>query len=386
MQWLRPSQWPRQLPRLSPLHLPEGVRAGEGRGDLQCVARALCRFRWVPFDAVPAAERRAYVRLQLLAWSPFEDSGYAVVNGRDGVMAFAWDQRAFEQRAQAAGLPTQPARTLPETLLLPAHDEGVVLRACSAGVEAQVWRSRQLVASRWWSDTPDAAAWLNFQRSAGVPAAAQVQQPPACEPGTAAAWLDEPWAPVLTLSAMMERARMRVHAVAATLLALLLLPTLWLLHANWALAQQVDALEAEKAQLTAQTEPVLKARSQALAAMAGLDTLLAAVSHPDAVTLLSHVATLLPRDGSRIRKLDMDGRRLRLVLGVPAGTPRIAYVRALEGGGWLQDVREDTQDVTPGTVALSAEIRGHTPPTAAAAQAPGAAAPRPAPAASGAVR
>ena len=37
---------------------------------------------------------------------------------------------------------------------------------------------------------------------------------------------------------------------AATLLAALLLPTLWLLHANWAVAQQVDALEAEKAQLT----------------------------------------------------------------------------------------------------------------------------------------
>ncbi len=362
------------------------MRAGEGRGDSQCLARALCRFRWVPHDAVPAAERRAYVRLQLLAWSPFEDSGYAVVHGRDGVMAFAWDQRAFAQRAQAAGLPTRPARTLPETLLLPAHDDGVVLQACSIGVEAQLWRSRQLVASRWWPDVPDAAAWLNFQRSAGVPAAAQLQQPPACDAGAGPAWLDEPWAPVLTLSAMMERARLRVHAVAATLLAVLLLPTLWLLQANWAMAQQVDALESEKARLTAQTQPVLTARSQALAAMASLDTLLAAVSHPDALTLLGHVATLLPGDGSRIRKLEMDGRRLRLVLAVPAGTPRITYVRALEGGGWLQDVREDTQDATPGTVALSAEIRGNGPPAAATAQAPGVAAPLPSPAASGMAR
>jgi hypothetical protein len=326
------------------------------------------------------------VRLQLLAWSPFEDSGYAVVDGRDGVMAFAWDQRAFEQRAQAAGLPVQPARTLPETLLLPAHDDGVVLQVCSTGFEAQVWRGRQLVASRWWPDTPDVAAWLNFQRSAGVPPSAQLQQPPPCDPGAGPGWLDEPWAPVLSLSAMIERARLRVHAVAATLLAALLLPTLWLLHANWALAQQVDALEAEKVQLTAQTQPVLTARSQALAAMASLDTLLAAVSHPDALTLLSQVATLLPGDGSRIRKLEMDGSRLRLVLGVPAGTPRITYVRALEGGGWLQDVREDTQDTTPGTVALSAEIRGNGPPTAATVPAPGMAAPPPKPAASGAIR
>jgi Tfp pilus assembly protein PilN len=362
------------------------VRAGEGRGNSQCLARALCRYRWVPYDAVPAAERRAFVRLQLLAWSPFEDNGYAVVRGRDGAMAFAWDQHAFEQRAQAAGLPTQPVRTLPETMLLPAHDDGLVLQACSAGVEGQVWRGRQLVCSRWWPDAPDTAAWLNFQRSAGVPAAAQVPEPPALDPGCGPAWLDEPWAPVITLNAMIERARLRVHAVAATLLAALLLPTLWLLHANWAVAQQVDALEAEKSQLTLKAQPVLTARSQSLAVLASLDTLLAAVSHPDALTLLSHVATLLPGDGSRIRKLEMDGRRLRLVLAVPAGTPRIGYVRALEGGGWLQDVREDTQDATPGTVALSAEIRGNAPPPSAAAQAPGATAVKRGTALSGASR
>jgi hypothetical protein len=152
------------------------------------------------------------------------------------------------------------------------------------------------------------------------------------------------------------------------------------------MAQQLDALEAEKAQLTLQAQPVLTARSQSLAAMANLDTLVATVSHPDALTLLSHVATQLPGNGSRIRKLELDGRRLRLVLAVPAGTPRIAYVRALEGGGWLQDVREDTQDATPGTVALSAEIRGNAPPTAAALQAPGVAVPRTSPAASRAAR
>jgi len=364
---LRRPRLRRPPPRHSALHLPEGVRAGQGRGELQVLARALCRFRWVPYVAVPPGERRAYVRLQLLAWSPFGDSGYALVNGRDGAMAFAWDQRAFEQRALAAGLPAQPARTLPETLLLPAQQDGVVLQACSTGVEAQVWRNRQLVASRWWLEVPDSAAWLNFQRSAGVAPGAQVEQPPAIHRAHEPAWLDEPWAPVLSLSAMLERARVRTHLVAASLLAALLLPTLWLLHANWLLAQDIDALEVEKAQLMSQAQPVLTARNEALADMAKLDTLLAAVSHPDALTLISHVAKLLPGDSSRIRKLEMDGRRLRLVLAVPAGTPRITYVRALEGGGWLQDVREDTQDETPGMVALSAQIRGDGAPKVAAA-------------------
>jgi hypothetical protein len=356
------------------------VRAGEGSGETQCLARALCRFRWVPYDAVPPAERRAFVRLQLVTWAPFEASGYAVVTGRDGAMAFAWDQRAFEKRALGAGLPPQPDRTLPETLLLPAHDEGVVLQACSDGMEGQVWRSRQLVASRWWPEAPDVGAWLNFQRSAGVPPGAQVQQLPAVDVSGSPQLLDEPWAPVVTLQAMVERTRLRRHALAAALLAALLLPTLGLLHANWVLAQEIDALEVEKTKLAAEAQPVMTARTQALAAMAQLDTLITLVDRADALTLLSHVGAQLPGDGNRIRNLEMDGRRLRLVLAAPAGTPRIIYVRALEGGGWLQDVREDTQDATPGMVALAAEIRGSRPLAPATTSASAAPSPSAAPA------
>lgn len=342
------------------------MRAGEGRGDLQCLARALCRFRWVPYEGVPPAERRAFVRLQLVAWSPFAESGYAVVSGAEGAMAFAWDQQAFAKRALAAGLPPQPPRILPETLLRPARDEGVVLQACSVGVEGQVWRGRQLVASRWWPAVPDTSAWLNFQRSAGVAPVAQFEQPPPIDAGDPQPLLDAPWAPVQTLSAMEEHARLRQHALAATVLSALLLPTLWLLHANWVVAQEVEVLEAEKANLTAQAQPVLTARSQALVAMAQLDLLATVVAHPDALSVLSHVSARLPGDGNRVRNFELDGRRLRLVLAVPAATPHIAYVRTLEGGGWLQDVREDTQDSAPATVALSAEIRGDHAPSAAA--------------------
>lgn len=345
------------------MHLPDGVRAGDGSGELQCLARALCHFRWLPYEAVPAVERKAYIRLQLVTWAPFESSAYAVVSGSDGAMVFAWDRLAFERRALGAGLPTRPAVVLPETMLLPAHDQGVVLQTCNSGVEGQVWRGRQLVASRWWSEVPDASAWLNFQRSVGVPAGAQLQQVPALDAAGSPQLLDEPWAPVLTLQAIEERARLRQHALAAGLLAAMILPTLGLLHANWVLAQQNAALEAQKTQLTMQAQPVLTARRQALAAIAELDRLLALVGHPDTLSLLSHVDNHLPKDGIRARSFEMDGRRLRLVLTVPTGTPRITYVRALEGGGWLQNVREDALDATPGAMALSAEIRGDRPPS-----------------------
>lgn len=357
------------------------MRAEQGRDGVQRVARALCRFRWVAYDGVPPAERPAYVRLQLLAWSPFAESGYALARARDGAMAFSWDQRAFAQRAATAGLPVQAAQTLPETLLLPAHENGVVLQACVLGVEGQFWREGQLVASRWWPDIPDAAAWLNFQRSAGVPPDAQVEQPPRIDPDAQPVWLDEPWAPVSTLSSMLERARLRWHLAAAALLAALLLPTLWLWHAYWSVSGDIQALAAEKALLTEQAQPILKARNQALTALTQLDTLRAVVSHPDALSLLGHLAAQLPADAGRVRNLELDGSRLRLVLAVPAaGGPRIAYVRALEGGLWLQNVREEAQEAGPGTVALTAQIRGNEPmvapkpdaarPAASAASAP----------------
>ena len=339
------------------------MHAGQGRGDVQRVARALCRFRWIGCAGVPPAERQAYVRLQLLAWSPFADSSYALATADDGVMAFAWDQRAFEQRALAAGLPAQAAHTLPETLLLPAHEHGVVLQACSLGVEGQFWRAGRLVASRWWPETPDTAAWLNFQRSAGVPPQAQLPQPPHIDGDAPPAGLDEPWVPVATLSSMLERARLHWHLAAAVLLAALLLPTLWLAHAHWRVARDIEALAAEKAQLTEQAQPVLTARSQAMAALTQLDALAATADHPDALLLLDHLAAQWSPDGSRLRSLELNGRRLRLVMTVPAGgASRIAYVRALEGGGWLHDVHEDAQDASPGAMALSAEIRGNAPP------------------------
>ncbi len=145
---------------------------------------------------------------------------------------------------------------------------------------------------------------------------------------------------------------------------------------------RTDARRDDRAQpaLEARAQPILAARSEAVAALATVDAWAAAVARPDALQLLQHLAGRLPGDGSRIRNLEWEGPRLRLVLAVPAATPRIAYVRALEGGGWLRNVREETQEAAAGTVALAAEIRGPAPAGAAAA----AAAPAPARAAAAA--
>lgn len=328
------------------------------------VARALCRFRQIDFGGLAPADRMPFLRTQLMAWSPFDDSAYAIVMASDAAIVFAWDQRDFEQRARAAGLAPRPGRVWPETLLLAPRPDGPALQRCSLGVEGQVWRDGQLRASRWWPQAPDAAAWRNFQRSGGVPAHAQSELPPAATADGGPDWLPQPWAQPQTLDDMAERSRLRLHAMAALAAAALLLPTLWLAQAHWSVSRERVELDTRGAALATGAQPLLTARTESLTALATLDALVSIVERPQALDLLTHLSRHLPADGSRITRLEWDGSRLRLALAVPPGTARITYVDALEGGGWLRDVREDSQDAAPGAVVLAAEVPTARPPAA----------------------
>ena len=304
------------------------MRAGSGGVRLQLIARGLCHVRFVPHGDVPPADRAAHLRTQLLAWQPFDVAGYALVDGEHGTTVWAWDQAAFAARADAAGLPTQPPQVLPETLVRPAHGDGVALSRCTAGVEAQVWQAGQLVASRWWPQAPDVTAWRNFQRSAGVKPEQQQPELPALPEGEPP-WLDAPWAWPQTPAGMAERARLRTHAAIAVVAALLVLPTLALLHTRWQLGQSIDALEQARTELQAQALPLTAARGEAMASLATLDAIRARVEHPQALTLLAHLGQHLPADGSALRSLEWNGRQLQLELSAPAATPRITYVQEI---------------------------------------------------------
>jgi Tfp pilus assembly protein PilN len=341
------------------------VQRPEGRASLQIVARALCRVRVIPLSGIPVGDRQNYLRTQLTAWAPFDDSAFAIAMFSGHAVAWAWDQQAFEERARAAGLPTRPPQVWPETLLLPRGTDGTTLQRCCIGVEGQVWRAGQLAASRWWPQPPDPAAWLNFMRGAGGADASGAEDPatasaaalvPELPAGDEADWRDRPWAEVSSLSSLLERARLRGHALAAVTLTLLLLPTLWLAQARWSVGQEVDALRTQIDALGAGAQPLIGARNEALAALSTLDAFTQVVDRPDGLALLAHLAERLPADGNRVRNLEWEGLRLRLVLAVPSGASRIRYVEALEGGGWLHNVREDSQGTGPGTVALVAEI------------------------------
>jgi hypothetical protein len=345
-------------------HLAAGTIA-DGSVDRrapQIVARSRCRFLRVGYGGLPAADRRRHLEVQLAAWAPFADLGHALIEGPQGCAVFAWDAAALAVQARAAALPWPTPQVWPESLTIapPAGANGeasLQLVPCREGCEARLWRSGELIASRWWPQWPDTEAWLNFQRGASVPESARRETPPAALDWPGVAALSRPWATPTTPQALRQRQQLPRHALAAFGLLALLLPTLWLAADLWRIQDTNQALAARLQQLEADAQPVLRSRADALEGLAALGTLGPVFNQGDPLVLLAHLSQRLgAAGGAVVRELDWNGTRLRLVLAVPAARPRVGYVQALEEGGLLRDVREDTQDVEPGLLALVAEL------------------------------
>lgn len=337
--------------------LSQETRQHSGGPAATVLARSRCRYLYVPYQGLPAAERRNRLQLELQVWAPFEDCAAALVETPQGCMVFAWDATALAEATRGAA-PTLP--TLPETLLRPRLADGVALQACVEGFEGQVWQQQVLLASRWWPQRPDAAAWLNFQRGASV------QSPlPLPEPAAQAPALDVPWAWPSTPQGWREAQRLRWHAGVGAVALLLLLPTLWLGLGWWQTRARTEALQLQAAQIEPALQPVLRVRSDALQGLAALESTSQLLDRVAPLDLLAHLSRQLPADGAVLRQLEWEGKRLRLVLAMPARASRTAYVKALEEGGWLRGVREEAQEAEPGTLALVAELA-----TATAAGAP----------------
>ena len=363
MQWAA-LKWRPTLDGRSVWHLsttaPGSLSASRSR--VHVVARSLCRFRYVSLQGLPAAERLNALQVELQAWCPFDEPRYALVQDAKGYAVWAWDAQQLSARLVAPTGSVAPALIWPESLLQPppgtAGAAALRLLACREGCEGQFWQGPRLLASRWWPAWPDAAAWANFQRSAGVPAALRQVQTPTPQTWPGQPRLQRPWAMPTTPHAQRDRQRVRWHATVAATTLLLAAPTLWLGVGWWRTADEVAALNSRMRTLETELEPVLKLRADALQGMTALDTLGAAWGHTDVLPLLAHLSERVAAAGGGVVKdLEWADGRLKMSLDVPASTPRVAYVRALEEGGLLRGVREDSQEGTRGGLVLSAEVQ-----------------------------
>lgn len=327
------------------------------------VARSRCRYRWVACDTVPAADRPALLRVQLQAWAPFEESAWALVETPEGYMVWAWDAAALAEAASRKGLAVPDALNgpspLPETLLHARTEAGVLIVPLLEGCEGQWWKGGRLIASRWWPSWPELASWQNFQRSTG----AEVLEPLPPEPSvTGAQMLGTPWAWPQSPQAQAQSRRLRWHAGAAAVAALLLVPALWLAVEGWHAWEAGSQLRARAATLEATLRPTLALRSDISTGLAAVESMSSLMGRPAPLPLMAHLAGRWPGDGTVLRALEWDGSRLRLALSVPPNRPRVAVIQALEDGGWLRNVREEAAgEGESGWLVLVADVQPPTP-------------------------
>lgn len=293
------------------------LRKGGRFGGVQWVVpRARCQYRQLDMTAIPARQRASAARLALAAQLPAPDA-LSSVAWRQGVAhAWIWIDPPPE-------FATGRRRWIPESLLVPPpRESGARILQLSAGVEAQVWKDGELVASHWWPRMPDDQGWGRFLRSAGLD---QTTPLPAAEPFV---WLASPWAeqPREWMPGSVD-AQERVAWVAAA--ALVALVAGWQLTAlaRWHVASERLAQRLEVAR--AEVAPVLEARERAEHAQAEAQRLRELQLGLSDYDLMAQVVSALP-EGAQLASWRREPGRLVTVVNGGDGDPRTfvtAFVR-----------------------------------------------------------
>ncbi len=329
----------------------EGEAAGRwGRTSL-VVSRELCRLKWFALAHVPAGERADALRVQALAWQPFDESALCLVLSGEEGLAVAWDARLVREALADRGLLPQRCRILPEVLLRAAGTDGARLVRMSQGVEAQVWRGGRLVASRWWPDAPAPEAWRLFSQSLSGNAATW-PLPPLEE---APPWLSKPWAMALADQANDQAQESRIVnvALAALLFCVGLVGAQW-----WNVDRALREQRAANADMRSSLGPVLAERDAAVQrnaeAMQWAQWLVPTVLP---VELFEGLHEALAKRQVLVKELDWRGDRLRMGLQVPSTLPRSELLKGLQGVRQFANPTEVRVDSARDLVWLDVDLR-----------------------------
>lgn len=305
------------------------------------IARSL--FRTLRFDlsAQPEGQRRAALRGQILAWSPFERNGLLAALKGDTGLAFAWDQAEMDRVLPSAARGRRLV-LLPEFVLQEPMQEGLRLQQGLEGFEAQQWHAGMLVASRWWPALPDAQVWADFGReTAALRAGLGLPQLPAAPPAAVPArWRRRPWLATYPPEAAVSgfsRAEQRVLAALGCGMVAL---TAMGLHQVFDQQRALDHWRDEQTRLREAIGPALTARDQALQLAGRAAALEAALRGVQPLELLTVLAQTLPARGVVLKELDYNNLRLVIGLELAPEVQRSQIVQALQSTAWFNDVKE----------------------------------------------
>jgi hypothetical protein len=304
---------------------------------------------------IPARERRAVLRNLLLAWSPFDQSGYAVVLKGERALAWAWD--AQQLRDGFAAVQAKEMGCMPEGLLRrPPVADGIRWVRCLDGVELQVWRGGLPLASRWWAQRPGHDEHLAFLRGLGELADGLAELPD--EPS----WQARPWAEPLGVDALTSTfSRLEQLATGVAMLGLVALSAAQARELVTA-HQEHQAVSAELEQARLAAAPVLVARDRALAQARELDALARQLTAAQPLEVMQHLAELLPARGIVLKEFELNGSKLRVGFELPPAMARSAMVRDLQAGAWFTGVSEVRETAGRNWVTFEMTLSSASPP------------------------
>jgi len=349
-----------------------GVEAGAGRQAGRrplLLSRGLYRQKTFDLSRLRAADRMQSLRLQVLAWAPFDGAAYLV--GLDGpsALVFAWDARALKALLESAQADTARA-VVPEGLHRATLQEGIRLHACLDGYEAQAWRAGRLMDSRWWPQVPEAASWATFTRAQGLAAPGTVAPDLLATP-----WTRRPWTTTVSLERLGQMGPRWEYWLGLGALCTL---AAWGGHEGhrWYAAQQLlQQARAQAGELAERAAPQMKARDEALVLADRANRLAQALTAPAPLEVLEQLALGLPARGVTLQELVLEGRNLRISLLLGPEVQRAAVVQQLRASGYFAEVVEARDQAAGGAVTFELKLGD-----SAAALKPNAAASSPVPA------
>ncbi|MFN7521476.1 MAG: hypothetical protein ACK5VV_13760 [Lysobacteraceae bacterium] len=327
----------------------ETLRAG-GRVMEWVVPRAQCLFFTLDVAKVPAKRHESYAALAVKRMAPFAAPDWHAITRRGQMMVWAWPKAVLEVASDGGPTWSTGDRAIPEAILRgePGEDDAQLV-ACDAGFDARLWRRGLLVASQWFPQVPDAAAWVEFLRGAGADAHDAVPMP------TAGGWRESPWsAPsraAFAVDGWRHFGRSAVLLAASIVVALLA----WPMGSGLRHAVEATLVEGRIEALSEQLSSVLDRRDAALGALDETHALLALRARQPQSRLLAALERALGPQGIHAREWDFQrGSRLRLVLSAPGADPQ-ALVTALMSTGMLDDVRVEPGNEA-GQMVVQAEL------------------------------
>lgn len=151
------------------LQTAQGVTTlmAEQPGSIWIVARALCVFRLLDVDNVPASRRAQVISAQIPLLSPYKTPGFWFCVQEGEAKIWIWDESL---RGTLTTSEDKNCLVVPESCYSPAKSKGTFFYKASQGYFCQSWADNELIADYWWNEEPEEADWQTTLRGAGVSA------------------------------------------------------------------------------------------------------------------------------------------------------------------------------------------------------------------------